>query len=91
MFNPAFAPSHLDTFIPAIVEESMVFVEKLRKVAGTEEVVKMNDLTIVNFLMFHCLVSRCCLKSCFVFPPCRVRDFGFFVCAGFREGVDCSI
>ena len=86
MFNPAFAPSHLDTFIPAIVEESMVFVEKLRRVAGNEEVVKMNDLTTVNFLMFHCLVSRCCLKSCFVFPPVSCAGLWFFRLRGFPRG-----
>jgi len=48
MFNPAFAPSHLETMIPYIVEESQVFVEKLIQVANAEEVVKMNNLTTVN-------------------------------------------
>jgi cytochrome P450 len=47
MFNPAFAPSHLDTLIPAIVEESVVFVEKLREVADTGNIVRMNDMTTV--------------------------------------------
>jgi cytochrome P450 len=45
MFNPAFAPSHLETMVPAIVQESEVFVEKLNKVADTGEIVKMNDMT----------------------------------------------
>jgi cytochrome P450 len=52
MFNPAFAPSHLDTLIPAIVEESVVFVEKLREVADTGNIVRMNDMTTVLFLPF---------------------------------------
>ena len=47
MFNPAFAQSHLDTLIPAIVEESVVFVEKLREVADTGNIVRMNDMTTV--------------------------------------------
>ena len=51
MFNPAFAPSHLETMIPAIVQESEVFVEKLNKVADTGEIVKMNDLTTVLVLL----------------------------------------
>ena len=47
MFNPAFAPSHLETMVPAIVQESEAFVEKLNNVADTGEIVKMNDLTMV--------------------------------------------
>jgi len=53
MFNPAFAPSHLDTLIPAIVEESVVFVEKLREVADTGNIVRMNDMTTVLFPPFR--------------------------------------
>jgi cytochrome P450 len=52
MFNPAFAPSHLETMIPAILEEAEVFVQKLKKVAETGEIIKMNQLTTVY------LVSR---------------------------------
>lgn len=48
MFNPAFAPSHLETMVPAIVQESEVFVEKLNAIADTGKVVKMNDLTTVD-------------------------------------------
>ena len=51
MFNPAFAPSHLDTMIPFIVKETEIFVEKLKRVADTGEVVKMNDLTTVCLLL----------------------------------------
>lgn len=47
MFNPAFAPSHLETLIPCIVEESEVFVDKLNQIAKTDQVVKMNELTTV--------------------------------------------
>lgn len=47
LFNPAFAPSHLERIIPAIVEESDVFVEKLARIADTNDVIKMTDLTTV--------------------------------------------
>ena len=47
MFNPAFAPNHIETLIPYILEESLVFVEKLDSVADTKQVVEMNNLTTV--------------------------------------------
>jgi len=50
MFNPAFAPSHLETMVPAIVQESEVFIEKLNEIADTGKVVRMNVLTTVNAL-----------------------------------------
>lgn len=50
MFNPAFAPSHIETMIPAIIQESQVFVEKLSEFADTEKVVKMNQFTTVCYL-----------------------------------------
>jgi cytochrome P450 len=50
MFNPAFAPSHLETMVPAILEESEIFIEKLNEVADTGKVVRMNELTTVNAL-----------------------------------------
>ena len=49
MFNPAFAPNHLETMIPYIVEESIVFVDKLNQVAQSEEAVRMNELTTVYY------------------------------------------
>ena len=57
MFNPAFAPSHLETMVPAIVQESEVFVEKLNKVADTGEIIKMNDFTTVFILPDSCLTD----------------------------------
>jgi cytochrome P450 len=47
MFNPAFAPSHLETMIPYIIEESNVFVDKLNQVAQTGETVRMTELIMV--------------------------------------------
>lgn len=47
MFNPAFAPNHLETLIASIVEESEVFVEKLKQIADTGKVVKINSMTTV--------------------------------------------
>lgn len=89
MFNPAFAPSHLDTLIPAIVEESMVFVDKLTSVAGNREVVKMNEMTTVKIPISHCLSSRSCFNSCFNFPfvplPYHVQYFAFSIMTPFRR------
>jgi cytochrome P450 len=50
LFTPAFAQSHIETFIPVILEESMVYVDKLNHVMQTGEIIKMNDLTTVCFL-----------------------------------------
>jgi cytochrome P450 len=47
MFNPAFAPSHIEAMIPAIVQESQVFIEKLSKVADTGKVIEMVQFTTV--------------------------------------------
>lgn len=51
MFTPAFAPSHLETMIPAIVEESEVFIEKLNEIADTGKTIKMNEMMTVHFLL----------------------------------------
>jgi cytochrome P450 len=50
MFNPAFAPSHLETLIPCIVQESEVFVDKLYQVSKSTDIVEMNRLTTVYSL-----------------------------------------
>jgi cytochrome P450 len=47
MFNPAFATSHLETMIPLMVEESEIFITKLKNLADTGEVVRMNNLVTV--------------------------------------------
>jgi cytochrome P450 len=43
MFNPAFSVSHLETMIPGIIEESMVFVKILETAAQAEEVLKFGE------------------------------------------------
>jgi cytochrome P450 len=48
MFNPAFAPSHIETLIPAIVEECEVFIRRLNEIADAGKIVHMNQLTTVN-------------------------------------------
>ena len=48
VFNPAFAPSHLDTQIPAILEESQIFVDRLKEVANTDKTILMAQLTMVR-------------------------------------------
>jgi cytochrome P450 len=46
-FNPVFAPSHITTFIPDILEEGLVFVDRLKQVADTGEIIQMNTLATV--------------------------------------------
>jgi len=55
MFNPAFAPSHIETFIPIIVDESLIFIDKLNHVADTGDVVQMNMMTTVCDVLFNVL------------------------------------
>ena len=50
MFNPAFAPSHIESFIPIIVDESLIFIDKLDHVADTGDVVQMNMWTTVRYI-----------------------------------------
>jgi cytochrome P450 len=47
MFNPAFAQSHLDTLIPAMVEECEIFAQRLEDVADTGTIIEMNHFTTV--------------------------------------------
>jgi len=47
VFNPAFAPSHLDTQVPAILEESMIFIDRLKEVSDSGKTVPMAKLTMV--------------------------------------------
>ena len=42
-FNPAFSLNHLLTLVPGIVEEGLVFKEKLTEFAVSGEVISMND------------------------------------------------
>jgi cytochrome P450 len=51
MFNPAFAVSHLETLVPGIIEESMVFVDFLTKGAKSGEIVHLGDLMPVSLLI----------------------------------------
>ena len=41
VFNPAFAASHLETLVPGIIEESMVFVDVLEQGARSSSIVKL--------------------------------------------------
>jgi cytochrome P450 len=43
MFNPGFAISHLETSVPGIVEESMVFVKILEEAAQNGSIVQLGD------------------------------------------------
>lgn len=48
MFSPAFAVSHLETLIPGVIEESMVFVKILENAAKEGEVLKFGHRLPVN-------------------------------------------
>jgi cytochrome P450 len=43
MFSPAFATSHLETLVPGIIEESMVFVNVLNQAAERCEMLKLGE------------------------------------------------
>lgn len=43
MFNPAFSVSHLETLIPGIIEESMVFINILEGAAKSGETLLLGD------------------------------------------------
>ena len=50
MFNPAFSQSHLETLVPEIVEETLVFVKVLDEAAKRGTVLLMLEaLTVMNF------------------------------------------
>lgn len=48
MFNPAFSQSHLETLVPGIVEETLVFVGLLNDAAKSGEVLLMLDALTVS-------------------------------------------
>jgi cytochrome P450 len=41
MFSPAFATSHLETLVPGIIEESLVFIKVLNDAADSLQVLKL--------------------------------------------------
>lgn len=43
MFNPGFSTGHLETSIPGIVEESMVFVKMLEEAAQSGSIIPLGD------------------------------------------------
>jgi cytochrome P450 len=52
MFSPGFAISHLQTLIPGIVEESMVFVKILEEAARSGSIVQLGDkLQVISSVM----------------------------------------
>ena len=61
-FNPAFSTSHLETLVPGIIEEVMVFVDILEKGAKTGEILKLGLLLPVGspapFVYFEFADSR---------------------------------
>jgi len=48
MFNPAFSQGHLETLVPQMVKETLVFVGKLEKAAQQGSTILMlDDLTVL--------------------------------------------
>jgi cytochrome P450 len=58
MFNPAFSASHVETLVPGIVEESMVFVDFLTNGAKSGEIVHLGDLLPVSLYICALTISR---------------------------------
>jgi cytochrome P450 len=53
MFNPAFSQGHLETLIPGIIEETLIFVKLLNDTAQRGDVLLMLDaltVTSINFV-----------------------------------------
>ena len=48
MFNPAFATSHLETLVPGMIEEVMVFVDILENAAKGGSVLELGSLLPVD-------------------------------------------
>jgi cytochrome P450 len=49
LFNPGFSTGHFNTYIPALVEESQIYLEKLRKHARQSDLIHMDPLTMRFF------------------------------------------
>lgn len=45
LFNPGFSTKNLLSLVPDMIEEVLIFRERLRKVAATGEVIKLEDYT----------------------------------------------
>jgi cytochrome P450 len=43
MFSPAFATSHLETLVPGMVEEALVFVDVLKEAAKKNKVLRLGE------------------------------------------------
>jgi len=43
MFSPAFATSHLETLVPGMVEEALVFMEVLNEAAEKNKVLRLGE------------------------------------------------
>ena len=49
MFNPGFMPAHLETLVPQMSEEVLIFVQKLEKAGEMGTVVSMSEeLTVIK-------------------------------------------
>jgi hypothetical protein len=59
MFNPAFATSHLETLVPGIIDEVMVFVDILESAAKTGNALELGLLLPVHPLA-PMLNNFCC-------------------------------
>lgn len=60
-FNPGFAPAHLMTLLPKIVQETVIFLGHLDKLAKSGEEFEFND--IVTKLTFDIIGMHACLYA----------------------------
>ena len=58
MFNPAFSQGHLETLVPAIIEETLKFVKLLNDTAQEGDVLLMLDALTVTSIPFSAEIVR---------------------------------
>ena len=58
MFNPGFSVSHLETLIPGIVEESLVFVKILEEAARHDAILQLGDRLQVSTLYRELIATQ---------------------------------
>lgn len=51
MFNPAFSQAHLETLVPGMVTDGLVFVQKLEEAAKLDEALLLFDTLVVRDIL----------------------------------------
>jgi len=53
MFNPGFMQAHLETLVPQITEEILIFIEKLEKAGEMGAIISINQELTVNTAIYE--------------------------------------